>query len=195
MAISSEVQIANLALDYLGAENITLLTDMNSVSNNFDLVRDSVLEDRDWTFSMKRVLLSSPDSTAPAFGYANRFAIPSDCLRVVEVNENKYDWIKEGNFILTNLSEIQVLYVKREEDVSKFTAGFIHVFALRLAAALAIPITNSAEFAGNLLQMYQIALMDASGNDGRQGTHKPVNRNVSLKRNGLLSSNIAGPTV
>jgi len=193
---TSEVQIANMSLGLLGAEPIVSALSENSIVERFfDSIRDTVLEDMDWTFAIKRVVLSSPDATSPAFEWANRFAIPSDCLRIIEVNLNEYDWEQEGNKIVTDQGSRNVKYVRRDEDVSKWPQSFVQAFSYKLAASICIPHTNSSEYAAGLYQIYGGLLQDASGNDGRQGTHKPVKRNVTMKRNAAIPSNVTGPYV
>jgi len=181
---NSEVDIANMARMLLGAETIMDLDECPACYIHFDDIRDVCLEESDWTFAMKRKVLSSPDATSPLFDYSYKFLLPTDCLRVVKVNGNEDDWVKEGDYILSDEEEVEVLYVSRVEDIRKMPPSFIQVFATRLASVIAIPITNSAEYATAYFQLYGQLLIMARGSDGRQGKHQKVNRNVTLRRHG-----------
>lgn len=95
----SKVNIANYALQNLGANSITTLTEgsveSTEVNLRYDAVRRSLLEAHPWNFAMKRVALSV-DSVSPAFGYENQFVLPSDFLRVF-ASEEQADFINWGS--------------------------------------------------------------------------------------------------
>ena len=66
MSTTTEVSIANVALAAIGQATITLLTDSNARANRantlIEPVRDALLEDHDWNFATKRVVLTIPES-------------------------------------------------------------------------------------------------------------------------------------
>ena len=166
---TSEVDIANMALGFLGEPRITDIADNDDCSNNYPICRDACLEEIDWTFAMERFLLDSPDTTNPAFGHSYRFLIPPRVLRVVSVNGNVYEWEKESNYILTDEATCEVRAVVRVEDVRRFTPGFVQALAARLAATIAISVTSSKSVSENMWGMYGAFKLAAQGNDGRQG--------------------------
>jgi hypothetical protein len=95
----SSIDVANYALQNLGANSITSFTEgtveATQMNLRYDSVRRSVLEMHPWNFAVKRAALSL-DSVAPAFGYDNQFVLPSDCLRVF-ATEEQTDYINFGS--------------------------------------------------------------------------------------------------
>jgi hypothetical protein len=179
---SSIVDICNMSLGYLGADPIISIDDSAHCDTNYDTVRDACLDDRNWTFAMKRVKLGSPSTTSPAFGYTYQFLLPTDVIRVVEVNGNIYDWEKEGRYILTDQVSIEVMYIYRVEDVRQMPPSFVLALSFRLASVIANPITNKPSLSAKYWEMYQAQLFAASSNDGRQGLNRTVRRNVVMNR-------------
>lgn len=142
----SEVAIANRALDILGEDHISSLSEdvkaARTLNGMFDSVRDSLLRSYVWNFAKTRIALAA-DATPP-LGYDNRYALPVDCLRILWVATDalgKYpitDRANEENYILTNDDgPIYLCYLKQVTDTTKFDALFYetlaHVLAVRSA--------------------------------------------------------------
>ena len=72
MAIS-EVSICNQALSWLGQETITSLDDQATtavwMNANYDLLRDSVMEARMWTFATVRAVSTSVPSRSKSIAW------------------------------------------------------------------------------------------------------------------------------
>ena len=83
---TSETDIANSALAEIGARRITSLSDdsdsVRVCKEQFNNIRDSLLESHPWNFAIKRLQLGKL-ATSPEFGFDNQFQLPSDCLRVL----------------------------------------------------------------------------------------------------------------
>jgi len=173
---SSEVDICNLALGFLGADPIISMADNDLCEENYPACRDACLEDVDWTFATTRFLLSTPAATPPVFGYSNQFLLPPGTLRVIEVNDNLGQWAKEGNYILTDDATCRVRAIKRVTDVRQFPNSFVQMVATRLAAIVAIPIANSDGMAKAMMALYRSFQTEAAGNDGRQGSNQRIVR-------------------
>ena len=188
--MTSEVQIANLALGWLGGNLITSLDDDSKEAKlakaNFDFARDAVLEDHAWTFAAGRAVIL-PDLTTPEFEYSTRFLVPIDSIRVltVDTNPNGYNdasWAKEENYILLNAQKIYMRYTKRITDPNRFTAAFTQALAQRIAADIAIPLTESRSMQQTHWSLYIGKLEAAAATDGMQG------RNQVMKSKRLLGS-------
>ena len=79
--MTSTVDIANFALNSLGANNISTF-DENSkparlVNQRYNSVRDNVFRQHPWNCLIRRVELAK-ESDTPSFDYANQFALPTD---------------------------------------------------------------------------------------------------------------------
>lgn len=202
----SEIDICNKAILRLGANpiesddgTVAALNDQNPSLEeqlcklHFDLIRDTVLEDRIWSFALTRVVLDTPDPTAPAFGYTYRHLLPEDALGIFKVlrspNTEKSelyrneDWIVENGYILSDLEVLYVRYIKRLDSVSITLASnqFVDILSLRLAAEMAIPVTEDKQLYAALLQEYEGRLIEASSNDGQNGTHETFRSNQLIR--------------
>jgi hypothetical protein len=158
--MASQVQICNQALTKLGAQRITDLVDdtrnarvMNAI---YTAKRDAELAANPWTFAIKRARLPA-SSTAPAFGWARSFPLPTDFLRLVEVGQDYvfYDddqtlFVIESDpatgrpAILTDqASPLNIRYVYRVTNPGLHPALFDEAFACRLAAEACEEITQN----------------------------------------------------
>ncbi|MEK9796979.1 MAG: hypothetical protein VW713_09580, partial [Alphaproteobacteria bacterium] len=88
MPAISAVSICSNALLLLGDAPISSFDEDNDrtrlVANLYSAKRDRVLRAHPWNCATKREVLS-PDATAPAFDWANRFLLPGDWLRTLSV--------------------------------------------------------------------------------------------------------------
>lgn len=150
--MASEVDICNRALQKLGADRITSLT-QNSVNARacnlaYEHVRDAELRKHPWNFAITRTTLAE-DATAPSFGYAAQFTLPVDCLRLLppdplSSNFNYLDWKIEGRKILTDEeTSLEIRYIKREEDTGMFDALFTEALSCAIAVELCEELTQS----------------------------------------------------
>lgn len=176
----SEVQICNLALGWLGAELITSLGDDNDGAKlcnvNYPSARDTLLEMRDWSFAIKRRILT-PLLEPPVHTYSQAFLIPADVIRTLMVDDttfadNLLDWTKEGNQILANVEKIYITYISRITDTVVFTPTFAQALAQRLAADMAIPLTESRTLQESHWALFEAKFEEASTSDSMQG--KPL---------------------
>lgn len=178
----SEVDIANMALGWLGIPRIVNLADNDECFNNYPICRDACLEDVDWSFAIERFVLSTPVDVAPAFGYSYQYLLPTRVLRVIDVNDGEYPWVREGNRILTDQATCEVRAVVRVTDTRLFSSSFIQALAARLAATIAIPLTSSKSIAETWWGAYGVFKTAAQANDGRQGTTQQMRRRTPSKR-------------
>lgn len=149
--MASVIDICNRALQKLGAERITSLTQKseNARACNiiYEPIRNAELRSHPWNFAIKRARLAA-SSTTPAFGFDNKYALPSDFLRLLppdsDYNYNSIDWQIEGKFILTNdTGSLDIRYIAVVEDPTLFDALFIEVLANRIAIELCEQLTQS----------------------------------------------------
>lgn len=186
---SSETAICNLALAHLGEARIESLDEDNLASRacalHYGPTRDMVLRSHRWNFAQARVTLSE-SADAPAFGPAHQYPLPSDCLRVLECNETEdgdvisNEYPVEGRCIVTNADTLNLVYVKRIEDVSQFDALFVEAFALKLAIVLSETIRGTTGKTADLAQQYE----QKTGPLARR-----VDANEGRRRKGLIAIN------
>jgi len=153
--MTSQTDIANLALTKLGAASITEITDGTHAA---DVLRglyphcvDALLRAHLWAFSRHRVQLAQMTETPP-FDYAAQYPLPTDCLRVLAAGNAPGNgpapqhppWVIEGRRILINHSgPLPLLYVRRVEDPNLFDALFKQALACQLALDACERLTQS----------------------------------------------------
>jgi hypothetical protein len=146
---TSEVAIANLALQKLGAKRIESLTqdhpNARSISACFDDVRDKLLRAYTWAFAIARASIAA-DASGPTWGDWSRYTKPNDFIRLLLDDESGYepDWKIEGDYILSaDAAPLEIRYIARIEDPTKYDPSFVDAFASALAFQLCEEITGS----------------------------------------------------
>ena len=180
--MASVVEICNRALDKLGESPIVSLADdvkaSRACNRVYEPVRDAVLRDHPWNCAIGRALLAA-DSQAPAWGFARRFPLPIDCLRVLSIapdRSNQYDanietrWVVEGRAILSDVpAPLAIRYLQRLTDTNLFDPMLAEALASRLAVELCEALTQSNTKRRSLLDEYEAVLTRARSADGHEG--------------------------
>ena len=186
--MASETDIINLALvPLLGCNRITNRNDDSTeaivMNASYDYCRDTVLEDRAWTFATTRSVWTPTTDPIPFGNYNYSYIIPSTVLRVLTVNPSmdSYDWVRERDRILARDETINVIYTERVENTNFFSSGFINCLSLYLAWYNCIALTESRSLKDSLWAQYQDALTDAASSDGQQGKSRQTTANALLR--------------
>lgn len=167
--MASKVEIANRALQILGAKRIVSLTEdsrnARAINAAFEPVKRAELRKHPWSFAITRAQLAA-DATAPLFTKSNSFPLPSNCLRLLspdpEVNYNDLDYNIEGRSIITNESSpLNVRYIYDVTDPNIFDTLFRESLAAKLAEQLCEEITQSNTKVATAAAFYKDAIADA----------------------------------
>ena len=149
---TSKVQIANLALMHVGEKSITSFTDgsnaANTINQVYDVVRDAVLTDHPWNFAVKRII-PSLDATAPVYGFTYRFDLPTDYLRLLEIDEN-HEYKISGLFIECDVNPIKIKYIAKNDTAIEYDPLFVQALALRLSSTICERLTQSSNLSKDL---------------------------------------------
>lgn len=159
--MASSVDIANSALTKLGEARIMALSDnvkaAREINAIFEIRRDALLRSYNWNFATKRTSLPALVD-APAWGYSYAYQIPSDCLRVVQVNDfwlitgfsdflggpdDEPFKIEDGKIVTDYSAPLKIRYLRRVSNSGEFDSAFIEVFAYDLAYECCEAITQS----------------------------------------------------
>jgi hypothetical protein len=172
MAVSN-VQIANRALQKLGAKRIEALSqdhaNARSMNAAFELVRDAELRRYHWSFATRRDSIAA-DASDTAWGDWNRYTLPNDFLGLIRDDETgiEVDWRieagteGEGAFIITaDASPLEIRYIARVEDPNSFDPLFIEAFACKLALETCEEITQSTSRKESIRADYKDAIAEA----------------------------------
>jgi len=198
MAQQSDTKIANIALTHLGESKIDNIDDPDQqrailCKLRFDDCRDIVLRSHPWSCVTKRVKLSKlldseGEPLEPAFGFSYMFQLPSDFLRVLQVDNVSYPYQVEvytvnkglsseatsSPVLLTNASSISIRYVHTPLNLQILTPDISNLIGIRLASELAEPLTSKVDLKQRLEQRYIIELAAARSTDSMQGTPEVV---------------------
>ncbi len=208
--MTTETEICNLALGWLGGNRITSLTvEENSkewllCSEQYADLRDAVMEEREWTFAVKRAVLTPVDEDL-VWGHEKQFLKPPDSLRILTVHDNSVirptpvttpqpvsrgphdipqadGWQVEGDFILANAERVYVRYNRRVTETGKFSATFVQALAQRLAAEFALPLTESRSLFDKMWTAYSVKISFGAVTDGMQGRMRKVRSRALIRR-------------
>lgn len=178
---SSEVDIVNIALvTHLGARSIASFNDDSKEAQlartNYKETRDATLRAHPWNFASQRVQLTA-DADPPSWGFDFAYTQPTDCLRVFRVNgESRWNkWKAESGKILTDFeSPISILYVYRNETVSRYDPEFVMALSYALALQWVEPLIKASNLKSEMAELYADALKSARGSDGQEGSPEEV---------------------
>ena len=164
----SQVRVANLALQKLGAAEIVSMDEdtreRRAISRCYTMLRDRELRAHNWNFSIRRKVLA-PSSVAPLFEFAKAFPLPSDCLRPLPPSRD-VDWTIEyhegSKHILTNEGTVIYLrYVSRVTDETQFDPLFADMLACKIAWHCCEEITQSNQKKADIEKEYKDAKAEA----------------------------------
>jgi|TARA_R110002167_G_scaffold174820_2_gene373764 hypothetical protein len=177
--------IANLALGNLGEARIQNLNDNNSraraCNQRLDDVITAVLRMHTWNSALERATLANVGS--PIFGWNYIFQLPSDCIKVVEVNPVSKFQVEKKN-ILSNESTLNLLYVANPLDISNLDSLLIEAIAMKLALEIAETLTSKVNLKQEMMQKYVIALQEARAANSHDKTpeHRERSSYLDAKR-------------
>jgi hypothetical protein len=183
----SEISICNQALTWLGQKPIVSFADQSTTAewmrNNYEFLRDAVLEERSWTFATVKATTTVADVSV--FGGMYDHPKQLNWLWVSRVWKNvsardpnnwvmDKTWRVEGEFIVSAHPTIYTMGVQRISDTGKFSLLFVQALAARLAADAAVPLTENRQLQVDLWGLYQDKLMAAAARDGQQGSNDVI---------------------
>lgn len=172
--MATKVSICNRALASLGVRNrIASMSEDSEPARKCNLILDSIIEEvlraYPWNCATDRASLAQ-SSASPAFGYAYKYALPNDCLRVIGMEYEDSEYKIEGRFLLTDETEANIIYIKKIDDVNTLDILCRAAISARLAAELAIPLTNSNSIQEAMWQLYSGKLTEAIEIDAQEET-------------------------
>ncbi len=179
----SETKICNLALAKIGAKRINDLETDSTVPaiqcrTHYEQTRDALIRSHYWRFASARATLSQ-DTTDPDFEWDNQFILPNDFLRLKTLfsDNNTVDdkfrrsFAIEGQRLLTNESTVEMRYIRKVVDVTKFDPLFVEVLVLLLANEMVGPLAGGDKRIAERIENQLKRLMPAVRALDRQETN------------------------
>lgn len=202
--MASIVSICNLALSNINARRIQSLSDSTKEARectlHYDMARDAVLADHDWTFARKRSTLALLTETYSGWTYA--YMYPSDCIELRHVYDGigaatntSYDFSDERfsvvdrvkyevaagdglsyRVILTEEANAEMRYTARVEDPNMYTPKFISALGYQLAMKLSIPLKADPKRMANMSELYDRTISSAKtvNSNSEYNPKKPI---------------------
>jgi len=163
----STVRLFNQALAQLGGEQLSSVEAPWEDSplgilcvNNFPSILDQALEAHPWSFARTRMILAEK----PRQGFHHRYALPSDCIRPIELTGGR-PFVINGPDLLTEAAPAELHYIRRVDDPGAWPPGFRAALAWGLAAMLATARVNDPRKQQVFFNQYCLALSEAMARD------------------------------
>lgn len=194
MSVSiAPTDIANLALDIMRTESVGDIEmpggdKIAAVMNRwYDDVHQALLEEYPWSFASTRASLPL-NATAPAHGYPDSYKLPNDYISLNFIEDEdypltQYDYtIEDGNLLIDydGAVSLDVGYVYRHTNVSKWPANFKLLLAHRLAARTVFRLTGNATIAKMVREEEKMVSPMARAIDGKSNPPKAYRQSKML---------------
>lgn len=155
-AITTEVQICNLALSQLGQGSITSIETATTrpeeiCALHYSQTLKEVLRGHIFNFSKKLSTLTVDATKTPAFGFTSAYALPNDFVRLlalgdISINDDTdhSDFEISDGYIFTDSADGGTLYITYTyycTTVTKYDPLFLKLFYLQLASNMAYEFT------------------------------------------------------
>lgn len=168
----TEVSICSNALGKLGDNAITSLDDPTErarwCKRFYAKCRDAALRAHNWNFAVKRVALVQ-SATPPTFGFLYAYQLPPDYLMLLELSEGAdIPYRIEGGQLLADVPALSIRYIARTGDTAQMDPLFVEYLEAKLAAELAIPLTNSQSIYQAMQLEARTKLQEARTRDGQE---------------------------
>lgn len=177
---ASATAICNNALLLLGNNPITSLSEQSKAarlcSQFYQQTIDATLRAYTWNKATARSEPLAAELSGPSFGFAFKYPLPPDCLRVLGMSNEGYKFKIEGDYILTDVSECKISYIKRIAAAS-MDPLMIDAASARLAATIAFPLSNSVSAADAMWTLYKDKLDEAQTIDAFEGSAPQMESN------------------
>lgn len=171
---ATSVNIVNMALRSLGVASITALSDnvesARIMNDLYEFIRDEMMEIHPWNFAMAYSDTLAENSDTPNFGFDYSYALPSDCLKVIELEDASEKFKVVGGDLYTDTEDPKILYISLITTTGNFSKSFVTAFAARLAAEACYALTNSRPLAQDKWEEYYKKLSQAKTSDAQEGT-------------------------
>ena len=178
--MSSETEICSLALRYLGQNPILNLIDPKSTieqlcAMSYPIALKTTLELAKWSFATERFVAESTQRDAWDTQYVH--TLPEGLLKVFDVyssvsaggvHREAKGWSVQGDLLATTQAKVYGVGVLHVKDPNRFTGHFTTALTLRLAADMAIAVTESRSMHDSLYLRYEAAVDEAIAVDADQ---------------------------
>lgn len=105
----------------------------------------------------------------PDHNFLYRYDLPSDCVRVLELVDSREPWEVVGLELYTDEGiTVPIRYIRRQKDVTRYSAGLVNAMARRLAFEMCEELTQNTTKDEGAERKYRGALAAAKASDGME---------------------------
>lgn len=185
-----QLAIINRALMKCGLPLAAAINDYDwNAAFVFEAAAGECLRSFCWGFAQE--FRSIPQSGTPAHGFTKCYALPDDCLRVIDIHcafdlrSPKGRYVVQGKKLLANITPCYLRYVTGNCDCESWPPDFCDAVACRMAMEIA-PLSTQTNLLPQLSQMFALALANAQATDARENAERvPLDYNILNARAGI----------
>lgn len=160
-AVTTEVGVANLALQRVGAKTITAFDDSvrnsDAVNLHFEDVRDEVQRLFPWACLTGRTALSTSAASNSSFAYTHTLA--ATVWRVLDINGDEANRFRvEGTTLYTDEETGYFRAVSQSSTVTAWDPLLISAIEARLAHKIAFKLTQDLQLTTSFFQEFLLVL-------------------------------------
>lgn len=171
--VATWVQLANKALDKVGAKRITSFSEDSKAARvtqeAYPDIVDEVLTEHAWATAMERQALAELSSdNLTTWEYKYQLPVSPWCLRpdaVVDEDygepDPKYPFVVEGRVLYCNVENAILKYVARPDSPASLGPMLVNAIACRLAQEICYSLTQSVDLTDRMKAAYETALYRA----------------------------------
>lgn len=182
---ATQVNIVNIALRNIGVKRITSMDDdvesARVMTDLYDHIRDEMLAIHPWNFAIEYSDTLAENDDTPDFDYDYSYALPADCIRVIELEDAEDEFKVVGGNLFTDTEDPKIKYIKQVTTTSSFSKAFVTAFAARLAAEACYALTNSRNLADDKKKEYELKLSQAINADSQEGSVEKIEESSWLE--------------
>lgn len=143
----------------------------NTTTNTFEL---SAEDGTDYTaYSSGGTAKKAGTPFTPDSGYDNRYTLPADSLRVLELVDSTEQWMVENGELHTDVGDTApIRYIFRQKDVTQYRPALVNSLAFRLALELMEELTQSNTKRERAFQEYEHFLARSQMLDSQEQSPK-----------------------
>jgi hypothetical protein len=198
--MATKLSVYNNALStHLGERILSSLTESRKSRRVLDQVWDSgfvtgVLEDGQWGFATRTVLMDYNPDVDPDFGHQYAFDKQSDWVRTIAVSLNEFltdpllMYNDEGDYLYTSAQSIYWAWISDGAnyggDLARWSESFTAYAECKLAASVAKSITHNDELVADLRRECAKLLKIARAKDGMNKGAKMIPRGNWIRSRG-----------
>ena len=188
--IYDDIKVCNRSLSLLKQNHISSLEDNTFESRQckflYEVIKAEVLSSSIWKACLRTRVLNSNYNKNKALktNYVHEFLLPSDCLRILEVNSNN-DYLRQGRYVYTDNAQVELTYIANVE-ITDLPLNLVYLIVLALAMELSFSLNDDKSLYDNLKSQYEVEFKKAANTDTKEG-REIFDNNISFESSWINS--------